>query len=176
MGAPRKPCSAIRSKSSRGKGPCSSHSRIWGRISASAKARTLCWTRRFSSVSAKSTMAEILATAFVADVRGARDSRPSCHTATMDEPVTAVIDVAAAAPHLSPVLRRYFDRAWDHGEWRRLCESDRRDRLDFASGIAVPALRHRHARVTAAIDAQADRLRVPSGAIGYSEPVVTLAR
>src|SRR6185295_15164970 len=45
----------------------------------------------------------------------------------------------------------------------------------FANGIAVTALGHHHPRVTAAIHAQADKLIGPTGAIGYSQPVVTLA-
>ena len=44
------PSSPIRAKTSRWTSPFSSHSRMWGRISASAKARADCWTRRFSSV------------------------------------------------------------------------------------------------------------------------------
>ena len=53
---PRKPSSPIRAKTSRWTSPFSSHSRMNGRISASTNARTLCWTRRFSSVRVKSTM------------------------------------------------------------------------------------------------------------------------
>jgi 4-aminobutyrate aminotransferase len=94
----------------------------------------------------------------------------------MDEPVTAVADLAAEAKHLSPVLGRYFERSWSHGEGHRLFDTAGRAYLDFANGIAVTSLGHVHPRVTAAIHAQADRLIGPTGAIGYSAPVVTLAR
>ena len=94
----------------------------------------------------------------------------------MDEPVTSVADLAAQATHLSPVLGRYFERSWSHGIGHRLYDTAGTPYLDFANGIAVTALGHAHPRVTAAIHAQADRLIGPTGAIGYSEPVVTLAR
>jgi 4-aminobutyrate aminotransferase len=94
----------------------------------------------------------------------------------VDEPVTSVADLAAEAKHLSPVLGRYFERSWDHGEGHRLFDTAGRAYLDFANGIAVTALGHAHPRVTAAIHAQADKLIGPTGAIGYSQPVVTLAR
>jgi 4-aminobutyrate aminotransferase len=93
----------------------------------------------------------------------------------MDEPVTSVADLAALATHLSPVLGRYFERSWSHGVGHRLYDTAGRPYLDFANGIAVTALGHAHPRVTAAIHAQADRLIGPTGAIGYSEPVVRLA-
>jgi 4-aminobutyrate aminotransferase len=94
----------------------------------------------------------------------------------MDEPQTSVADLAAQATHLSPVLGRYFERSWSHGVGHRLYDTDGRPYLDFANGIAVTALGHAHPRVTAAIHAQAERLIGPTGAMGYSEPVVTLAR
>jgi 4-aminobutyrate aminotransferase len=94
----------------------------------------------------------------------------------MEEPVTSVADLASQATHLSPVLGRYFERSWSHGIGHRLYDTGGRAYLDFANGIAVTALGHAHPRVTAAIHAQADRLIGPTGAIGYSEPVVTLAR
>jgi 4-aminobutyrate aminotransferase len=94
----------------------------------------------------------------------------------MDEPVTSVADLAAQATHLSPVLGRYFERSWSHGEGHRLYDTAGRPYLDFANGIAVTALGHRHPRVTAAIHEQVDRLIGPTGAIGYSQPVVHLAR
>jgi len=89
--------------------------------------------------------------------------------------LTSVADLAARATHLSPVLGRYFERSWSHGVGHRLYDTAGRGYLDFANGIAVTALGHAHPRVTAAIHAQADRLIGPTGAIGYSEPVVTLA-
>ena len=94
----------------------------------------------------------------------------------MDEPVTAIADLAAEADHLSPVLGRYFERSWSHGVRHRLYDTAGRSYLDFANGIAVTALGHAHPRVTAAIHAQVDRLIGPTGAMGFSEPVVTLAR
>jgi 4-aminobutyrate aminotransferase len=94
----------------------------------------------------------------------------------MDEPVTSVADLAAQATHLSPVLGRYFERSWSHGVGHRLYDTAGRPYLDFANGIAVTALGHAHPRVTAAIHAQVDRLIGPTGAIGYSQPVVHLAR
>jgi 4-aminobutyrate aminotransferase len=93
----------------------------------------------------------------------------------MDEPVTAIADLAAEAHHLSPVLGRYFERSWSHGEGHRLYDTAGRAYLDFANGIAVTALGHAHPRVTAAIHAQVDRLIGPTGAMGFSQPVVTLA-
>jgi 4-aminobutyrate aminotransferase len=94
----------------------------------------------------------------------------------MDEPATFVADLAAQATHLSHVLGRYFERSWSHGVRHRLYDTAGSSYLDFANGIAVTALGHAHPRVTAAIHAQADRLIGPTGAMGYSEPVVTLAR
>jgi 4-aminobutyrate aminotransferase len=94
----------------------------------------------------------------------------------MDEPVTSVADLAARAGHLSPVLGRYFERSWSHGEGHRLYDTSGRGYLDFANGIAVTALGHTHPHVTAAIHAQVDRLIGPTGAMGYAEPVVKLAR
>jgi 4-aminobutyrate aminotransferase len=93
----------------------------------------------------------------------------------MEEPVTAVADLAAAATHLSPVLGRYFERSWSHGVGHRLFDTAGRSYLDFANSIAVTALGHAHPRVSAAIHAQVDRLIGPTGAIGYAEPVVNLA-
>lgn len=88
---------------------------------------------------------------------------------------TTRTDLAArAADHLSPVLGRYFERAWSHGQGHRLYDMDGKAYLDFANGIAVTALGHAHPAVTAAIHRQADRLIGPTGAIGYSEPPVHL--
>jgi 4-aminobutyrate aminotransferase len=91
----------------------------------------------------------------------------------MDQP-TVTSDLAASAAHLTPVLGRYFERSWSHGEGHRLYDTDGRAYLDFANGIAVTALGHHHPRVTAAIHAQVDKLIGPTGAMGYSEPVVRL--
>jgi 4-aminobutyrate aminotransferase len=93
----------------------------------------------------------------------------------MDEAVEATPDYAQLATSLSPVLGRYFERSWSHGEGHRLFDTAGTSYLDFANGIAVTALGHRHPAVTEAIHAQVDKLIGPTGAIGYSEPVVRLA-
>jgi 4-aminobutyrate aminotransferase len=80
-----------------------------------------------------------------------------------------------SAVAISPVLGRYFERHWSHGEGHRLFDSDGKAYLDFANGIAVTILGHHHPRVTAAIHAQVDRLIGPTGAIGFTDPVVRLA-
>jgi 4-aminobutyrate aminotransferase len=79
------------------------------------------------------------------------------------------------SPNLTPVLGRYFERSWSHGEGHRLYDTDGRAYLDFANGIAVTALGHRHPRVTAAIHGQVDRLMGPINAIGYTAPITDLA-
>ncbi|HET7029489.1 MAG TPA: aspartate aminotransferase family protein [Candidatus Limnocylindrales bacterium] len=91
----------------------------------------------------------------------------------MEQP-TVTSDLASSATHLTPVLGRYFERSWSHGEGHRLFDMDGRSYLDFANGIAVTALGHHHPRVTIAIHAQVDKLIGPTGAMGYSEPVVRL--
>ena len=88
---------------------------------------------------------------------------------------TLPADLSTVADHLTPVLGRYFERSWSHGEGHRLFDTAGKAYLDFANGIAVTALGHHHPRVTAAIHAQVDRLIGPTGAIGYSEPVVRLS-
>src|SRR6187551_713877 len=80
-----------------------------------------------------------------------------------------------AAPNLTPVLGRYFERNWSHGEGHRLYDTDGRAYLDFANGIAVTALGHAHPRVTAAIHAQVDMLVGPINAIGFTAPISDLA-
>jgi 4-aminobutyrate aminotransferase len=103
----------------------------------------------------------------------------------MDTPTTPVpaataatgLDLAAlAADNLTPVLGRYFERSWSHGEGHRLYDTDGRAYLDFANGIAVSVLGHRNPRVTAAVHAQVDRILGPMSAMGYAEPTVRLAR
>ena len=79
------------------------------------------------------------------------------------------------APNLTPVLGRYFERSWSHGEGHRLFDTDGRAYLDFANGIAVTALGHHHPRVTAAIHEQVDRLIGPINAIGFTAPISELA-
>ena len=85
------------------------------------------------------------------------------------------VDLSSVADHLSPILGRYFERSWSHGEGHRLFDTSGRSYLDFANGIAVTTLGHHHPRVTAAIHAQVDRLIGPTGAMGYAEPVVRLS-
>jgi 4-aminobutyrate aminotransferase len=86
------------------------------------------------------------------------------------------MDVAVTpAPHLTPVLGRYFQRDWSHGEGHRLFDTEGRAYLDFANGIAVTALGHVHPRVTAAIHAQVDKLVGPVSAMGFTEPISRLA-
>ncbi len=89
-----------------------------------------------------------------------------------------ILEAAAPShdsPFLSPVLGRYFECSWSHGEGHRLYDTAGRGYLDFANGIAVTSLGHHHPAVTAAIHAQVDRLIGPTGAIGFSEPVKLLA-
>ena len=93
----------------------------------------------------------------------------------MDPVETAPSAPSHASAHLSPVLGRYFERSWSHGEGHRLFDTAGKAYLDFANGIAVTALGHHHPAVTAAIHRQVDRLIGPTGAIGFSEPVATLA-
>jgi 4-aminobutyrate aminotransferase len=87
----------------------------------------------------------------------------------------AAMESTTPAPHLTPVLGRYFQREWSHGEGHRLVDTDGKAYLDFANGIAVTALGHAHPRVTAAIHAQVDRLVGPVSAIGFTEPISRLA-
>jgi len=88
----------------------------------------------------------------------------------------ATADHAALADDsLTPVLGRYFQRTWSHGEGHRLFDTDGRAYLDFANGIAVTALGHSHPRVSAAIHAQVDRLIGPINAIGFTAPISELA-
>ena len=76
---------------------------------------------------------------------------------------------------LSPVMARYFERDWSHGEGHRLFDVDGNSYLDFATGIATTILGHRHPRVTAAVHAQVDRITHVMNGLGYSEPVSRLA-
>ncbi|HYK95800.1 MAG TPA: aspartate aminotransferase family protein [Candidatus Dormibacteraeota bacterium] len=76
---------------------------------------------------------------------------------------------------LSPVMARYFERDWSHGEGHRLFDVDGRSYLDFATGIATTILGHHHPRVSAAVHAQVDRLTHVMNGLGYAEPVSRLA-
>jgi len=95
----------------------------------------------------------------------------------------AAIDELAAAgdykgiskPNLSPILGRYYEQSWDHGEGHILYDSAGRGYLDFACGIATTSLGHHHPAVTEAIKDQADKLLHICNALGYLEPVGRLA-
>ena len=101
--------------------------------------------------------------------------RPASAPAT-DTALVASGDFAALSrPHLSPILGRYFERSWDHGEGHTLYDSAGRGFLDFACGIATTSLGHHHPAVTQAIKNQADKLLHMCNALGYLEPVGQLA-
>jgi 4-aminobutyrate aminotransferase len=90
------------------------------------------------------------------------------------------VDPGIATPaldtqHLSPVLGRYYQRTWVRGEGHRLWDGDGREYLDFACGIAVTVLGHKHPRVNAAIHAQVDTLMHMCNGLGYLDPVTRLA-
>ena len=96
---------------------------------------------------------------------------------TVTAPAASGLNLAAlAADNLTPVLGRYFERSWARGEGHRLYDTDGRAYLDFANGIAVSVLGHRHPAVTAAIHAQVDELIAPCAAMGYAESTVRHAR
>ena len=82
---------------------------------------------------------------------------------------------AISKPHLSPILGRYYERSWSHGEGHTLYDSAGSGFLDFACGIATTSLGHHHPAVTAAIKDQADKLLHICNALGYLEPVGRLA-
>ncbi len=88
---------------------------------------------------------------------------------------TILPDHAALSGHLSPVMARYFERIWSHGQGHHLYDTEGRAYLDFACGIATTVLGHRHPAVTAAIHDQVDRLVHASNGLGYFEPVDRLA-
>ena len=82
---------------------------------------------------------------------------------------------AISKPHMSPILGRYYERSWSHGEGHTLFDSDGRGFLDFACGIATTSLGHHHPAVTQAIKDQADKLLHICNALGYLEPVARLS-
>ena len=82
---------------------------------------------------------------------------------------------AISKPNLSPILGRYYERNWSHGEGHILFDSAGQGFLDFACGIATTSLGHHHPAVTAAIKDQADKLLHICNALGYLEPVGRLA-
>jgi 4-aminobutyrate aminotransferase len=83
---------------------------------------------------------------------------------------------AIAKPHLSPILGRYYQRSWSHGEGHELIDTAGKRYLDFACGIATTSLGHRHPRVTAAIHEQVDKVLHLCNALGFMEPVSRLAQ
>ncbi len=82
---------------------------------------------------------------------------------------------ALSKPHMSPILGRYYERSWSHGEGHLLYDTSGRGFLDFACGIATTSLGHHHPAVTAAIKDQADKLLHICNALGYVEPVAQLS-
>jgi 4-aminobutyrate aminotransferase len=91
--------------------------------------------------------------------------------------VTAASDAReVGARFLSPVMARYFERTWTHGDGHRLYDAEGKAYLDFATGIAVTILGHHHPRVTAAVQKQAAELLHVSNGLGYIEPVSRLAQ
>ncbi len=83
--------------------------------------------------------------------------------------------LAQRSGHLSPVLGRYFQRAWVRGEGHRLYDADGAQYLDFACGLAVTVLGHAHPAVSAAIHAQTDQLLHMCNGLGFLPPVTDLA-
>jgi 4-aminobutyrate aminotransferase len=95
--------------------------------------------------------------------------------AQIDDLASAGNYAAISKPYLSPILGRYYERSWSHGEGHVLYDSAGRGFLDFACGIATTSLGHHHPAVTAAIKDQADKLLHICNALGYLEPVGRLA-
>src|SRR5665811_512371 len=101
---------------------------------------------------------------------------PAGGTSAESSALVAKGDFAALSkPHLSPILGRYFERSWSHGEGHVLYDTAGRGFLDFACGIATTSLGHHHPAVTAAIKDQADKLLHICNALGYLEPVGQLS-
>ena len=120
---------------------------------------------------------ELVVSASAAATAGAPagDPRPT-GTPASDAALVAKGDYGAlSTPHLSPILGRYFERSWSHGEGHTLYDSAGRGFLDFACGIATTSLGHHHPAVTQAIKDQADKLLHICNALGYLEPVGQLA-
>src|SRR5665811_1338685 len=101
---------------------------------------------------------------------------PAGGTSAESSALVAKGDFAALSkPHLSPILGRYFERSWSHGEGHVLYDTAGRGFLDLSCGIATTSLGHHHPAVTAAIKDQADKLLHICNALGYLEPVGRLA-
>jgi 4-aminobutyrate aminotransferase len=120
---------------------------------------------------------QVVTTAAAAASAGAPagDKRPADGSAATSALSAAGDFGALSRPHLSPILGRYFERSWSHGEGHTIYDSAGRGYLDFACGIATTSLGHRHPAVTAAIKDQADKLLHICNALGYLEPVAQLA-
>ncbi len=112
------------------------------------------------------------ATAAVAKIGG---TTPDITPAEIDALAAAGDYAAISKPHLSPILGRYYEQSWSHGEGHVLFDSSGRGFLDFACGIATTSLGHHHPAVTEAIKDQADKLLHICNALGYLEPVGRLA-
>jgi len=82
--------------------------------------------------------------------------------------------LAASGRYLANTYAR-FPLVLVRGQGMRLWDSDGREYLDFAGGIAVDALGHCHPRMVAAIRAQAERLIHVSN-LYHIEPQIRLAR
>ena len=95
--------------------------------------------------------------------------------AEIDDLASAGKYAEISKPNLSPILGRYYERNWSHGEGHILYDSAGTGFLDFACGIATTSLGHHHPAVTAAIKDQADKLLHICNALGYLEPVGRLA-
>jgi 4-aminobutyrate aminotransferase len=95
--------------------------------------------------------------------------------AAIDELAEAGDYAGISRPYLSPILGRYYEQNWSHGEGHILYDSAGRGYLDFACGIATTSLGHHHPAVTEAIKDQADKLLHICNALGYLEPVGRLA-
>jgi 4-aminobutyrate aminotransferase len=96
---------------------------------------------------------------------------PVMTPARMDELAAAGDFAAIAQPSMSPILGRYFERNWVRGEGHFLYDTDGREYLDFACGIATTSLGHHHPAVSAAVHAQVDRILHTCNALGYIETV-----
>jgi len=77
---------------------------------------------------------------------------------------------------LSPVWARYTDIEVDYAQGPYIYATDGRRYLDFTSGIAVTNTGHCHAKVVAAIQAQAAKLIHGQANIVYHKPMLELAQ
>lgn len=119
----------------------------------------------------RSSQQEVVPSFAVANPDGAGALTP----AAIDALAEAGDYAAISQPHLSPILGRYFELNWDHGEGHILYDSAGRGYLDFACGIATTSLGHHHPAVTEAIKEQVDKLLHICNALGYVESVGRLA-